>query len=139
MAAKEKDNIWPAGVKRTKQREGVLSVLMNSDKPMSAAEIYKKMETGNQTAWLSTVYRVLELFVKENIAAKINMMNNEMAVYELNRFKHKHYAVCMNCHKIIEIENCPMEKFIPIIEDDDFRVVGHNLEIYGLCKDCNHN
>ncbi|MHB8061313.1 MAG: transcriptional repressor [Ruminiclostridium sp.] len=47
------------------------------------------------------MYRVLELFVKKGVVIKTNVMNNEMAVYELNRFKHKHYAVRMNCHKII--------------------------------------
>ena len=53
-------------------------------------------EDGN-SAWISTVYRILELFVKKGVVIKTNVMNNEMAVYELNRFKHKHYAVCMNC------------------------------------------
>ncbi len=63
-------------------------------------------------------------------------MNSEMAVYELNRFEHKHYAVCMSCRKIIAMDNCPMETFIPKLEDENFHVMGHNLEIFGYCKDC---
>ncbi|MPN45848.1 hypothetical protein SDC9_193423 [bioreactor metagenome] len=65
-------------------------------------------------------------------------MNQEMAVYEINHPKHKHYAVCINCHKIIKMDNCPMENFTPELEENGFRVVGHNLEIYGYCKDCDH-
>ncbi len=133
---KEKKNTWPAGIKRTHQRESVLSVLESSDRPLSAAEIFSKIEKNGDAVWMSTVYRVLELFVKKNVVIKINMMNNEMAVYELNRFKHKHYAVCISCSKIIAMDNCPMESFIPKIEEENFQVMGHNLEIFGFCKDC---
>jgi len=132
----EIQNNWPTGIKRTKQRESVLSILEEAEKPLSAMDICSKMGKSGDTAWLSTVYRILELFLKKGIVLKTNIMNSDMAVYELNRFKHKHYAVCINCHKILTMDNCPMEKFIPKLEDEDFYVMGHNLEIFGFCKDC---
>ncbi|MDR1615665.1 MAG: transcriptional repressor [Syntrophomonadaceae bacterium] len=133
---KIKDDGWPAGVKKTKQRESVLAVLKNSDKPLSAMDIYSKIEKNGSSAWLSTVYRILELMVKKGVVIKTNIMNSEMAVYEFNRFKHKHYAVCMRCNKIIIMDNCPMDKFIPQFKDEEFSVIGHNIEIFGFCKDC---
>ena len=133
---KDIQNSFPAGIKRTRQRESVLSILKNSHEPLSAADICSEMEKKGDTAWMSTVYRVLELFVKHNIVIKTNVTNHEMAMYELNRFQHKHYAVCVNCHKIISMNNCPMDKFIPELGDKDFIVTGHNLEVYGYCKDC---
>ncbi len=136
---KEVHNNWPAGLKRTKQREIVLSILENSEKPLSAADICSRMGNSKDMAWLSTVYRILEIFLQKGIVIKTNIMNNEMAVYELNRSRHKHYAVCINCHKIITMDNCPMEQFIPKLDDKDFHVMGHNLEIYGYCKDCKPN
>lgn len=132
----EKQSIWSGGIRRTRQRESVLSVLEGSDKPLSAADICAKVETNGDVAWMSTVYRTLELFVKKGVVIKTNVMNSEMAMYELGRFKHKHYAVCVNCHKIIAVDNCPMEKFIPALEEEAFHVIGHNLEIFGFCKDC---
>lgn len=129
-------NGWPSGFKRTKPREHVLSVLSRAEKPLSAMDICAEIEKSGGNAWLSTVYRILELFVKKGVAVKITMMNNDTAFYELNRFEHKHYAVCMNCHKIIPMDNCPMERFIPKLADKDFQVIGHNLEIYGYCKNC---
>jgi Fur family ferric uptake transcriptional regulator len=127
---------WPAGIKRTKQREWVLDVLEGADKPLSASQICSYIEKTGESSWLSTVYRVLETFVKNGLVVKTNMMNNEMAVYELKRYKHKHYAICTGCNKIISMENCPMEAFVPKIADDSFRVMGHNLEVYGLCRSC---
>jgi Fur family ferric uptake transcriptional regulator len=127
---------WPSGLKKTKPRENVLSVLEHAEKPLSAMEICSQIEKSGESAWMSTVYRILELFVKKGMVVKITVMNNEMALYELNRFQHKHYAICLACRRIIAMDNCPMEKFIPQLEDDDFHVVGHNLEIYGYCSEC---
>jgi len=130
---------WPAGVKRTKQRESVLAVLQDAEKPLSAMEICAAIDKleGDASAWLSTVYRVLELFVKKDFVIKTSLINSDMALYELNRFQHKHYAVCINCHKIIALDNCPIEHFIPQIEGGTFQVIGHKLEVFGLCKACN--
>ena len=127
---------WPIGIKKTKQREHILFILENSDKPLGATEIFSQIADDGDSAWLSTVYRTLDLFVKHGIINKINVMNSEIAIYELNRLKHKHYAVCLNCHKIISMNNCPMTEFDPKLEESDFQIMGHNLEIYGLCKDC---
>ena len=133
---KRSQNNWPEGIKRTKNRETVLSVLENSEKPLSALDIFSEIGKTGTTTWLSTVYRILETFVKKGIVIKTNVINNEMAVYELNRFNHRHFAVCMNCHKIIAMNNCPMDKFTVKLEDKDFHIMGHNLEVFGLCGDC---
>jgi Fur family ferric uptake transcriptional regulator len=133
---KEVYNNWPEGIKHTKQRECVLTVLEKSDSPLSANDICSRMDTSGSAAWLSTVYRVLELFVSRGMVLKTTIAGSDMALYELNRFKHKHYAVCIVCHKIIAMDNCPMENFSPILSDEGFTVMGHNLEIYGYCRDC---
>jgi len=133
---KGKTSGWPAGIKKTRQRESVLAVLEQAEKPLSAMDICSQIEKNGESAWLSTVYRILELFVKKGVVVRISVLNSEMAVYELNRFQHKHYAVCLSCRRIITMDNCPMEKFIPKIRDSDFHVLGHNLEIYGYCGNC---
>ena len=90
---KQMRNKWPAGIKKTRQRQGVLSVLEHAQAPLSATDICAKLESTGENPWLSTVYRVLELFVEKGVVLKTSVMNNEMAVYELNRYTHKHYAV----------------------------------------------
>ena len=85
---------------------------------------------------MSTIYRILELFVSKGLVTKTSFMDSDMAIYALNRHQHKHYAVCLNCHKIIELENCPMDTFVPELDESDFHVVGHKVELYGYCKNC---
>lgn len=123
-------------MKKTKQRKCVLSVLEQAKKPLSAMEICSLIEKEDGSIWLSTVYRVLELFVKENVAVKTVITDSEKALYELNRNEHKHYAVCLNCHKVVEIDFCPLEAITPHLADSDFQILGHKLEMYGYCKEC---
>lgn len=130
------ETAWPAGVKKTRQRVCVISVLERAASPLSAAEIYRQLEEDGSPGWLSTVYRILELFVQKGVVLKTTVLDGEMAVYELNRNRHKHYAVCMNCHKMIELDCCPLEKYFPEVENGEFRVLGHKVEMYGYCKEC---
>jgi Fur family ferric uptake transcriptional regulator len=136
IALREHQDNWPAGIKRTRQREAVLAVLEGAGRPVSASDICSQTEKNGEPVWLSTVYRILELLVRKAAVTKITVMNSDVALYEMNRFQHKHYAICVSCRKIISMNNCPMEKFIPKLEDESFCVTGHNLEIYGYCKDC---
>ncbi|NLH00991.1 MAG: transcriptional repressor [Clostridiales bacterium] len=127
---------WPDGMKKTKQRLCVYSVLENAPYPLSAMDIFRQIDGSDSSLWLSTVYRILELFVNEGLAIKTTVTGSNTALYELNRSTHRHYAVCLNCRKVIEMINCPMEKFVPKLSDDEFHVLGHKVEMYGYCRDC---
>lgn len=127
---------WPSGIKKTRQRACVYSILQQADIPLSAAEIYRQIAQEGSEISLSTVYRILEFFEKENLAATATLPDNATIMYTLSQNQHKHYAVCMNCHKVIELENCPLEHFVPQLSEDKFHVTGHRLELYGYCKDC---
>jgi Fur family ferric uptake transcriptional regulator len=128
--------VWPEGIKKTKQREAVVKILQNADAPLSALDIYAQTEKEGQPSWLSTIYRILELFTEKGLVLKTSVLDGDMAYYELSGHGHHHYAVCVDCHKIVAINNCPMAEFEPKLSDDEFRVLGHRVEMYGYCKDC---
>lgn len=132
----EKTFIWPKGVKRTKSREQVISVLKKAEIPLTANAIYKQLQKEEESVWISTIYRVLDTFVEKGVVLKTTVLDNEMALYELNRYRHKHYAICLNCHKMVTMENCPLEKFVPHLAESGFQVLGHKIEMYGYCKNC---
>ncbi len=127
---------WPAGIIKTKHRERMLFVLKNAAKPLSAMEIWAEIKKNNPPSSLSTVYRSLEQFIKKGVITKLTIMNHELAVYELTRSQHKHYAVCWGCQKMFPMEYCPVEQSLPEMIGDGFQVKGHNLEIYGYCREC---
>lgn len=134
----EEKSLFPVGIKRTKQRECVYSILKEAKKPVSAVEIYEEIEKrGVITPFaLSTVYRILSTFVEYGLISKNTIFDQETAVYELNGQTHKHYAVCMGCHKMVALDECPLHGFEPKISDEKFQVVGHKVELYGYCQEC---
>lgn len=134
MGLSEQD--WPCGLKRTKQRERVLEALSAAETPLSAMDIALRIESEGGGAWLSTVYRTLETFVEHQLVVKIAVTGSDMALYELSSAGHRHYAVCVDCHRIIPISNCPVSHFQPQLSEDGFTVTGHNLEVFGHCKNC---
>lgn len=127
---------WPEGLKRTRPRELVLQVLKEATQPLSALDINAAIEKQGSPTWLSTVYRVLDSFEQIGLVVKMSVMNSDMALYELNHHQHKHYAVCVDCHKVIPMSNCPVEQFVPKLKENGFQVTGHNLEIFGHCQEC---
>ena len=52
-----------AGLKRTKQREAVISALSGANKPLTAEEIYER----SQNAALSTIYRTIDTLLEKGI------------------------------------------------------------------------
>jgi Fur family ferric uptake transcriptional regulator len=130
------ENNWPEGVKRTRQRECVLAVLEEATKPLSAVDIFTLVNKRGCEAWLSTIYRILERFEEKKVVLKTTVASSDMTLYVINRMEHKHYALCLNCHIIIPIDHCPMNPFIPQLEEGEFQITGHHLEIFGLCKKC---
>ena len=128
--------VWPKGLKRTKSREAVMEELEKEQLPVTALYLFEKLQQGKEPIWLSTIYRVLESFVGKNAVVKSMPTDSTKAVYEWNRHTHMHYAVCVDCHSMVPIRDCPFEYVIPPVADGDFHIVGHNLELFGYCDKC---
>ena len=100
---------YPQGIKWTKQRKNVYTVLQGAEEPLSAVQIYRlaeKLAEGEDYA-LSTIYRILAFFEEKGMVSKNTWMGDGTIVYELNRGGHTHYAVCLECHKRIALQSCP--------------------------------
>lgn len=136
MEQEKREIEYPSGVKWTKQRKDVYSILIQAKEPLSAVQIYHKINIKQEESYaVSTIYRILAVFEKQGLVTKTAWMGDNTVVYELNRGEHTHYAICLECHKRIPLSACPFAK-IPI-KTKDFEVTGHKLELYGYCKDCN--
>ena len=79
---------WPEGIKKTKQREAIWSVLITADKPMTAIEIAEKLGDSD-TTWMSTIYRTLELLeTKESLPVQPSWV----AIWPTMKLRHIHTA-----------------------------------------------
>jgi Fe2+ or Zn2+ uptake regulation protein len=64
--------------------------------------------------------------------------NKSSFFYELVRSNdHHHHVVCRRCGRVEELENIS-EKFVnEVVAQTKFKIEDHNLEFFGLCKECN--
>ena len=140
-AQKEKntgEEMFPQGIKWTKQRKCVYQILSEAREPLSAVQIYSRVEKSEADGIyaVSTIYRILSAFEEKGLINKTNWVGDGTVVYELNRGGHTHYAVCLECHKRIQLQSCPFAHMHLEQETGDFTVTGHKLELYGYCRDC---
>jgi Fe2+/Zn2+ uptake regulation proteins len=128
---------FPVDIKKTKQREEIFRILTSALEPVSAVDIYScllKMMPDAGFA-ISTVYRSLAVFEEKGYVVKTSLTGSDMSYYEWCQGQHRHYAVCLKCHKLIPLKNCPFEH-MKIDAAENFTVTGHRLELYGYCKGC---
>lgn len=127
------------GMKSTKHRNAILSLLERAEQPVTAEELYMSLQKQTASINLSTVYRTLETFVSKNLVLKLNMEDGK-ARFEFNHDEHRHHLFCVGCHNVISIDDCPMGELQEAIKEKmDFDVTGHKLEIYGYCRNCRKN
>jgi Fur family transcriptional regulator, ferric uptake regulator len=131
------EKLKKSGLKTTKSRKAILDILIKSNQPMPAEQIFLALKKEKIKVNLSTVYRTLESLENIDLITKISIMDNDKMLYEYNRMVHRHYLVCVGCKKIITIQNCPLSTYEKELENKtDFAILGHKLYLYGYCKKC---
>lgn len=125
------------GIKNTRQRNMIFDILKEESLPLTADRVFFKAKEIDTTISLSTVYRILDIFVDKGMVLKTSISEDNKAVFELNRMEHKHYLVCIRCKKIMAVDNCPFEVYEKSLEQEtSFQITSHRLEIYGYCPVC---
>jgi len=123
-------------MKQTKPRQIIYEFMSEQSFPMSANDIFEHLQ--KQDITLSTLYRTLKAFVKNQILDK--MENNDgIALYYIAKDAHSHYVECTKCHKMVKLDFCPYEKVQNKIKKESGFVICDDHIIYGVCKDCNKN
>ncbi|MDD4844231.1 MAG: Fur family transcriptional regulator [Anaerotignum sp.] len=124
------------GIKATKQRELVFGLLTDSDVPLTVEEIYVGLMEKEKNMSLSTIYRILDVFVEKGLVQKSNITDNK-AVYEVVGMGHKHHIICISCGKIIALDHCPIKEYEKALEKEtEFEITSHKLVFFGYCPEC---
>jgi len=129
----------------TLPREAILDLLSRTSKHMSAKEIYYALSTIYPGIGLSTIYRTLELLVRAGFLNQIYIGDGQNR-YEFQsgeKDKHHYHLICNKCGKIIDYTDFLEEEleFVKKAEENiagkyNFLVQDHNIDFFGLCKDC---
>ena len=127
------------GERITQAREQIVSIVVSSDKPLTAPEIQEKLEKAGVSVNKTTVYRELTFLVGKDLVSEVHLETG-VKHYEMSDLPHHHHLVCNSCGDISELENDKLENSLEEAEENaaerGFRVDKHMLEFYGRCASC---
>ena len=64
---------WPEGIKKTKQREAIWSVLTTTDKPITALEIAERLGNGSTTCHAVIIAKARAIPLLQVLAIKLKI------------------------------------------------------------------
>lgn len=124
-----------AGMRQTPQREGLLHVLQEADRPLTVEEIWERMP--DRRSGLPTVYRNLERFVQEGWAESLLGQDQVMRFVRCESRHHHHHLQCERCGHTVEVDACAIESSLADLEAaSGFRITRHQVMLFGLCPSC---
>lgn len=126
-----------SGSRITEKRAAIISILVGTDRPLSAFEIQDSLKRKKISANKTTVYREMAFLQTKNIVGEIRL-KDAVCRYEIQTNHPNHHAVCLKCKKIQQIKlNAHLEKEEKLIlRRERFNVLKHSLEFYGFCGNC---
>jgi Fur family zinc uptake transcriptional regulator len=122
----------------TPNRLLILNILLENEKPISAYDINEIIKKRGKSLNISSVYRVIEFWVKLNVIHKISYLNKYMLCDNTDE-KHTHITnICTSCMSVIETCNESMgldliksSKKLGVVLSPDI-----NIEIPIICQNC---
>ncbi|MCS4490589.1 transcriptional repressor [Corynebacterium sp. ES2794-CONJ1] len=125
------------GVRSTRQRAAVVTVLRDFDNFASAKTIHEELTKRNLKVGLTTVYRTLQSLTEIKAVDALHMSNGETLYRQCLNNAHHHHLVCTQCGHTVEVEGGPVEEWAKdVSRAHSFTLTGHDAEIYGTCSQC---
>lgn len=123
--------------RNTKQKQIILSILRDADRPMSINEIYAQVIDSLPTLAKSTIYRNIDTLLNQKLIDKYHLNDNEIFYrIKANTQEHKHVVICDDCKKTFDLPSCPIHDLENAMEEEGFIIKEHQIQINGICKDC---
>lgn len=133
------------GCRITGPRQAILRILSETPGHPTAEEIFFLVKQMHPQVGLATVYRTLALLVNMGLVHRLDFGEGK-ARYELVKGReakeHHHHLFCIRCQKIIdcrdfgEKEDFLKEMEASLEEKYRFKITGHSIQFYGVCKEC---
>lgn len=124
-----------AGLRRTRQRELVLSLVRaNCDHP-TAEWIHRKAREIIPDISLATVYRTLRVLKEKGLIHEFSG-GSSPSRYDGTRHDHEHIR-CVRCGVVVDVDLPEVADLMEVISArTDFRVSVFPLTFHGLCRQC---
>ena len=120
------------GFKITSPRNRVVASVANREDNFTAEELAAELDSIGR----ATVYRTLKLLLDRGLVCRIVMGDGSVS-YRASHKAHHHHIVCVGCGATEDVHMNDVEDVLASVRGaTDYDIVGHRIEIYGLCPAC---
>lgn len=124
-------------LKITGQRKLILDAFLNNESHISAEELYDQLKRENPGIGLATIYRTLKLLSECGLANELHFSNGVTRYEHLFGHEHHDHLICLNCGKYVEVVDPAIEELqAQLAQKNNFQVLRHRMELYGICQEC---
>jgi Fur family ferric uptake transcriptional regulator len=122
--------------RKTPARTAVTEFLSKSNSPVDVLQIINFLRSKNLSTNKVTVYRIMDSLYKNGIVTRLEFQEGKFR-YEIKNTNHHHHLICTKCGKIEDVEGEYIHQLeADIFKNKKFKVTGHSLEFFGLCRNC---
>lgn len=126
------------GLRFTKQREIIVSEFLKASSHISAGELYQRISANHKNIGFATVYRTLKVLLEFGLAEGKSFGDGQARFEPSENTSHHDHLICEKCGEILEFYDSNLERIQEEISKRfGFKIIRHDLQIYGLCKKCN--
>lgn len=119
----------------TKQRQSVLQVIRESDKHLTANEVYEDARRILPGISFATVYNSLRYLKNEGLIGEVQF-GKDASRYDRKLTRHDH-AICNNCGMLVDLElPLPGGLLEEAADRSNFEAETIELTLRGLCPEC---
>ena len=119
----------------TARQKRLLEELEKCDDELSGQELHRQLHQSENAMGLTTVYRNLQILVKQGLIRSRHLPTGEVLYAPVER--DIHHLTCVNCGETKSLKGCPINTMsIPGKTSQKFELLFHTLEFFGLCQHC---
>ncbi|WP_104744367.1 ferric iron uptake transcriptional regulator [Helicobacter acinonychis] len=124
------------GLKNSKQREEVVSVLYRSGTHLNPEEITHCIRQKDKNTSISSVYRILNFLEKENFICVLETSKSGRR-YEIAAKEHHDHIICLHCGNIIEFADPEIEnRQNEVAKKHQAKLISHDMKLFVWCEEC---
>ena len=121
--------------KFSKKQEQILEILKNCEDELTGQELHRELIIGDKEMGLTTVYRNLQVLMKNGLIRSRHLPTGEVLYTPVER--DIHHLTCVQCGETSKIDGCPVKDLHePKQVNKKFQLLFHTLEFFGLCQNC---
>ncbi len=132
-----KNALRKEGLRYTQQRQAVWDELCTTDEHRDAEEIYLALRNSGFNVSRATVYRTIDVLVKNNMVRKLELGDGRARYENKMDTTHHDHLICVQCGKIEEFMDDVIEaRQDKIVEKFGYKLIRHIHQLFVICDAC---